>query len=97
MAINNSTIFVVLCFSVISLNGHQYVVKFYKQPPSHLRKSNFFSFKLVMHDLENKPIAVENAQFVDFIDATEVDIYNIKSVCVPLRTCVYTCAVCIHA
>ena len=57
---------------MISLSSHQYIVKFYKQPPSHLRKSNFFSFKLVMHDLENHPIAVENAQFVDFIDTTEV-------------------------
>ena len=27
-----------------------------------------------MHDLENQPIAVENAQFVDFIDTTEVPI-----------------------
>ena len=75
---------------MISLNGHQYVVKFFKQPPSHLRKSNFFSFKLVMHDLENQPIAVENAQFVDFIDTTEVGIYNIKKcLCVRTRACVY--------
>ncbi|XP_065920383.1 transcription factor unc-3-like isoform X2 [Dysidea avara] len=57
----------------ITLRHHQYAMKFYKQPPSHLRKSNFFSFKLMMHDMDSQPIEVDNAKFVDFIDATEED------------------------
>ena len=78
---------------MITLNNYQYIVKFYKQPPSHLRKSNFFSFKLMMHDLENQPIAVENAQFVDFIDTTEVGVCVVHAcaracVCISLCLCV---------
>ena len=47
-----------------------------------------------MHDLENRPIAVENAQFVDFIDTTEVAC--VLCVCMRVRgcvhgTCVYMC------
>ena len=85
---------------MITLNNYQYIVKFYKQPPSHLRKSNFFSFKLMMHDLENQPIAVENAQFVDFIDTTEVGVCVVCVWCMRARVrvcvsvCVYVCVQC---
>ena len=52
-----------------------------------------------MHDLENQPIAVENAQFVGFIDTTEVDMFI---VCVFVCVCVCVCAclsvcLCVHA
>ena len=82
---------------MITLNNYQYIVKFYKQPPSHLRKSNFFSFKLMMHDLENQPIAVENAQFVDFIDTTEVGVcVCVCGACARVCVCISLC-LCVRA
>ena len=45
-----------------------------------------------MHDLENQPIALENAQFVDFIDTTEVGyVFVCVSLCVYVCMCVYVC------
>ena len=41
---------------------------FEKQPPSNLRKSNFFHFVLALFDRHNQLIEIEKTYFVDFIE-----------------------------
>ncbi|XP_072177156.1 transcription factor COE1-like [Diadema setosum] len=41
---------------------------FEKQPPSNLRKSNFFHFVIALYDRAGQPIEVERTAFVDFIE-----------------------------
>ncbi|XP_030842130.1 transcription factor COE3 isoform X2 [Strongylocentrotus purpuratus] len=41
---------------------------FEKQPPSNLRKSNFFHFVIALYDRAGQPIEVERTSFVDFIE-----------------------------
>ncbi|XP_070212627.1 transcription factor collier-like [Littorina saxatilis] len=41
---------------------------FEKQPPSNLRKSNFFHFVLALFDRQGQPIEVERTTFVDFVE-----------------------------
>uniref|UniRef100_A0A096LUS7 EBF transcription factor 3a n=1 Tax=Poecilia formosa TaxID=48698 RepID=A0A096LUS7_POEFO len=38
-----------------------------KQPPSNLRKSNFFHFVLALYDRQGQPVEIERTAFVDFI------------------------------
>ncbi|XP_077360727.1 transcription factor COE1-like isoform X1 [Festucalex cinctus] len=41
---------------------------FEKQPPSNLRKSNFFHFVVALYDRQGQPVEVERTNFVDFIE-----------------------------
>ncbi|XP_056103344.1 transcription factor COE2 isoform X3 [Rhinichthys klamathensis goyatoka] len=41
---------------------------FEKQPPSNLRKSNFFHFVLALYDRSGQPVEVERTAFVDFVE-----------------------------
>ncbi|EDV22893.1 uncharacterized protein TRIADDRAFT_28406 [Trichoplax adhaerens] len=47
-------------------------IHFEKQPPSNLRKSNFFHFVLSFHDCNQRLVEVEMAKFVDFIQDIRV-------------------------
>uniref|UniRef100_A0A672LUT1 Transcription factor COE3 n=1 Tax=Sinocyclocheilus grahami TaxID=75366 RepID=A0A672LUT1_SINGR len=39
-----------------------------KQPPSNLRKSNFFHFVLALYDRQGQPVEIERTVFVDFVE-----------------------------
>uniref|UniRef100_A0A1I8IUV0 COE1_DBD domain-containing protein n=2 Tax=Macrostomum lignano TaxID=282301 RepID=A0A1I8IUV0_9PLAT len=41
---------------------------FEKQPPSNLRKSNFFHFVIALYDRQGQPIEIERALFAGFIE-----------------------------
>ncbi|XP_077359697.1 transcription factor COE3a isoform X5 [Festucalex cinctus] len=41
---------------------------FEKQPPSNLRKSNFFHFVLALYDRQGQPVEIERSAFVDFVE-----------------------------
>eukprot|EP00094_Tigriopus_californicus_P007228 TCALIF_06958-PA protein Name:"Similar to coe2 Transcription factor COE2 (Danio rerio)" AED:0.05 eAED:0.05 QI:295/0.88/0.9/1/0.55/0.7/10/263/589 len=43
-------------------------IEFTKQPPSNLRKSNFFHFMIQLYDRNGSPIEIEKTTFVKFID-----------------------------
>ena len=45
---------------------------FEKQPPSNLRKSNFFHFVLALYDRHSQPIEIERTAFIDFIEKDKV-------------------------
>ncbi|BFZ02455.1 hypothetical protein BsWGS_05494 [Bradybaena similaris] len=47
-------------------------VHFEKQPPSNLRKSNFFHFVLALYDRQGQPVEVEKTTFVDFIEKEQL-------------------------
>jgi hypothetical protein len=46
---------------------------FEKQPPSNLRKSNFFHFVLALYDRQGQPIEVERTAFIDFVEKEQVN------------------------
>lgn len=48
---------------------------FEKQPPSNLRKSNFFHFVLALYDRQGQPIEVERTSFVDFVEKETVSVF----------------------
>ncbi|XP_048843795.1 transcription factor COE3a isoform X9 [Brienomyrus brachyistius] len=39
-----------------------------KQPPSNLRKSNFFHFVLALYDRQGQPVEIERTAYVDFVE-----------------------------
>ena len=41
---------------------------FYRQPPSNLRKSNFFSFMITLYDRNGQSIEILRTSFIKFID-----------------------------
>ncbi|XP_061690105.1 transcription factor COE3-like isoform X2 [Syngnathoides biaculeatus] len=41
---------------------------FEKQPPSNLRKSNFFHFVLALYDRQGQPVEIERTSFLDFVE-----------------------------
>jgi len=41
---------------------------FEKQPPSNLRKSNFFHFVIALYDRNGQPIEIERTAFIGFIE-----------------------------
>ena len=41
---------------------------FEKQPPSNLRKSNFFHFVLALYDRQGQPVEVERTAYIDFVE-----------------------------
>lgn len=45
---------------------------FEKQPPSNLRKSNFFHFVLALYDRQGQPVEIERTSFVDFVEKERV-------------------------
>lgn len=47
---------------------------FEKQPPSNLRKSNFFHFVLALYDRQGQPVEIERTAFVGFVEKEKVSI-----------------------
>lgn len=45
---------------------------FEKQPPSNLRKSNFFHFVIALYDRNGQPIEIERTAFIGFIEKDSV-------------------------
>lgn len=45
---------------------------FEKQPPSNLRKSNFFHFVLAFFDRQGQPVEIERTAFIDFVEKDKV-------------------------
>lgn len=45
---------------------------FEKQPPSNLRKSNFFHFVIALYDRAGQPIEIERTAFLGFIEKDSV-------------------------
>ncbi len=43
-----------------------------KQPPSNLRKSNFFHFVLALYDRQGQPVEIERTTYVDFVEKDKV-------------------------
>ncbi|KAJ8317496.1 hypothetical protein KUTeg_005400 [Tegillarca granosa] len=41
---------------------------FEKQPPSNLRKSNFFHFVLALYDRQGQPVEIERTAYIDFVE-----------------------------
>lgn len=56
-----------LCSGVALSRAH-----FEKQPPSNLRKSNFFHFVLALYDRQGQPVEIERTAFVDFVENDKV-------------------------
>ena len=48
---------------------------FEKQPPSNLRKSNFFHFVIALYDRTGQPIEIERTAFISFIEKDQVGDY----------------------
>ena len=46
--------------------------EFTKQPPSNLRKSNFFHFMVQLYDRAGQQIEIERTSFLSFCDEQEV-------------------------
>ena len=65
---------VCVCVCVCSLGVGR--AHFEKQPPSNLRKSNFFHFVLALYDRQGQPIEVERTAFIDFIEKDKVSQQN---------------------
>ena len=47
---------------------------FEKQPPSNLRKSNFFHFVIALYDRAGQPIEIERTAFLGFIEKDQVKV-----------------------
>jgi hypothetical protein len=45
---------------------------FEKQPPSNLRKSNFFHFVLALYDRQGQPVEIERTSFLGFVEKEKV-------------------------
>ncbi|MBN3286423.1 COE1 factor, partial [Polyodon spathula] len=45
---------------------------FEKQPPSNLRKSNFFHFVLALYDRQGQPVEIERTTFLGFVEKEKV-------------------------
>lgn len=45
---------------------------FEKQPPSNLRKSNFFHFVIALYDRHGQPIEIERTSFMGFVEKDQV-------------------------
>ena len=51
---------------------------FEKQPPSNLRKSNFFHFVLALYDRQGQPVEIERTTFIGFVEKEKVGLFNIE-------------------
>lgn len=47
---------------------------FEKQPPSNLRKSNFFHFVLALYDRQGQPVEIERTTYIDFVEKEKVSL-----------------------
>lgn len=56
---------------------------FEKQPPSNLRKSNFFHFVIALYDRTGQPIEIERTAFIGFIEKDSVGILNFHKLLYP--------------
>lgn len=45
---------------------------FEKQPPSNLRKSNFFHFVLALYDRQGQPVEIERTSYLNFVEKDKV-------------------------
>ena len=45
---------------------------FEKQPPSNLRKSNFFHFVIALYDRAGQPVEIERTAFIGFVEKDQV-------------------------
>uniref|UniRef100_A0A915HY86 IPT/TIG domain-containing protein n=1 Tax=Romanomermis culicivorax TaxID=13658 RepID=A0A915HY86_ROMCU len=57
--------------SILDVNGISSQLSrahFEKQPPSNLRKSNFFHFVIALYDRTGQPVEIERTQFIDFVE-----------------------------
>ena len=61
-----------LCVCCVSSGVALSRAHFEKQPPSNLRKSNFFHFVLALYDRHGQPVEVERTAFVDFVEHDKV-------------------------
>jgi early B-cell factor len=52
---------------------------FEKQPPSNLRKSNFFHFVLALYDRQGQPVEIERTAFVGFVEKEKVSGHSAAS------------------
>ena len=52
---------------------------FEKQPPSNLRKSNFFHFVLALYDRQGQPVEIERTAYIDFVEKERVRIHPLFS------------------
>uniref|UniRef100_A0A1B0GGU1 Transcription factor COE DNA-binding domain-containing protein n=1 Tax=Lutzomyia longipalpis TaxID=7200 RepID=A0A1B0GGU1_LUTLO len=50
---------------------------FEKQPPSNLRKSNFFHFVIALYDQVGQPIEIERTAFIGFIEKDQVCLFSV--------------------
>lgn len=48
---------------------------FEKQPPSNLRKSNFFHFVLALYDRQGQPVEIERTTYIDFVEKEKVSLH----------------------
>ncbi|KAI4480296.1 hypothetical protein M0804_010294 [Polistes exclamans] len=62
----------------IADNGTVCVAKanFEKQPPSNLRKSNFFHFVIALFDRHEQPIEIERTSFMGFVEKDQAIMYE---------------------
>ena len=51
-------------------------MEFTKQPPSNLRKSNFFNFMVRFFDGNGSPVEVERTSFIKFIDEVSESLWQ---------------------
>uniref|UniRef100_A0A4W5MDZ0 Transcription factor COE DNA-binding domain-containing protein n=1 Tax=Hucho hucho TaxID=62062 RepID=A0A4W5MDZ0_9TELE len=49
-----------------------------KQPPSNLRKSNFFHFVLALYDRQGQPVEIERTAYVDFVEKDKVSAVSLE-------------------
>jgi hypothetical protein len=49
-----------------------------KQPPSNLRKSNFFHFVLALYDRQGQPVEIERTAYVDFVEKDKVSAISLE-------------------
>lgn len=77
----NSTHILMLLFSLCLLSAVGISrAQFDKQPPSNLRKSNFFHFVISLYDKNGQMIEIERTTFVGFIEKDQV-MYNVPVWC----------------
>lgn len=63
-----------VCFQLSCSGSGLARANFEKQPPSNLRKSNFFHFVLALYDRNGQPVEIERAAFIDFVEHTPVSL-----------------------
>ncbi len=51
---------------------------FEKQPPSNLRKSNFFHFVIALYDRNGQPVEIERTAFIGFVEK-DLELDGIKT------------------